>query len=147
MFGVLDIAVASVYLEALTVTAVLVVCAVVFVKVIGAQWYRRLLYSLFRLSPEKDAWYNAIDVKNGTIAWVKLKNTDYWIYGCVVSFGDVTKNHWIAPRYVRRCKLDTYDEIDAYENDDETVLICIDDIELIKFVPFKNGTDKEDKRK
>lgn len=48
---------------------------------------------------------------------------------------------------MRRCKLDTYEEIDAYEDDDETVLICIDDIELIKFVPFKKGTDKEDKRK
>lgn len=146
-FDMLGVAIANVYWEALIVTAVLVICAIVFVKIMDAQWYRKLLYFLFRLSPKKDAWYNAIDIKNGTIAWVKLKNVDYWMYGCVVSFGDVTKNHWIALGYVRRCKLDTYEEIDAYEDDDEIVLICIDDIEMIKFTPFRKESDKADKRK
>lgn len=142
LMSAVGISIASVYLEALIITAILSACMIGVVKIMDTGRYRKILYSLFRLSPKKDAWYNAIDTKSGTAALVKLKNTDYWLYGTIASFGDVTKNRWIALWFVRRYKADTHDEIDAYEDDDEIVLICIDDIEMIKFIPIKKESDK-----
>lgn len=131
------------YQEALIVTVGLSVCSACCAEIIKSNWANNALKKIFRVSTSRDTWDSVIDKRNGTEVLLRLKNTGRSIIGTIASYGDTSKDHWIAIACAKLYEDGEDEPYDTWKYKDERIVVNISDIEFIKFIPrTKNNLRK-----
>ena len=138
-----DIIEVAVYWQAIIATAILVICAICLAEIMKSKRTKLILNKLFRFSAARDTLSDVVDDKRGTGIVLRLKNTNYWICGTIISYGNTAKDPWIALRYVERYEEGSDEPCDKWEYEDESVIFNINDVEFAKLVPNHKNNTKE----
>lgn len=132
------------YQEALIVTVGLSVCSACYAEIIKSNWANNALKKIFRVSTSRDTWDSVIDKRNGTEVLLRLKNTGRSIIGTIASYGDTSKDQWIAIACAKLYEDGEDEPYDTWKYKDERIVVNISDIEFIKCIPrTKNNLRKE----
>lgn len=131
------------YQEALIVTVGLSACSACCAEIIKSNWANNALKKIFRISTSRDTWDSVIDKRNGTEVLLRLKNTGRSIIGTIASYGDTSKDQWIAIACAKLYEDGEDEPYDTWKYKDERIVVNISDIEFIKFIPRTKNNLRE----